>query len=108
MSCKPTHAFVAEGHMLRYTHARKLWFQCHEYCQKQKFAGIGPDFEHSTEQRGDTDQEKNAVRDILISAYDKNISTGLKAELCSSEVSNYNCTKDASMSKFPFFSPSLR
>jgi len=59
--------------------------------------GIGPDFEHSTEQRGDTDQEKNAVRDILISAYDKNISTRLKAELCSSEVGNYNCTKDASM-----------
>ncbi|XP_058221873.1 ABC transporter G family member 14-like [Rhododendron vialii] len=58
--------------------------------------GIGPDYEHTIEQRDNTDQEKKAMRDILISAYDKNISTRLKAELCSLDVNNYNCARDAS------------
>ncbi|GMQ03869.1 hypothetical protein CsSME_00049503 [Camellia sinensis var. sinensis] len=67
--------------------------------------GIGTDYKHTIEQGDNTDQERKSVRDALISAYDKNISTRLKAELCSLEVNNYNLTKDASTSKFPPFSP---
>ncbi|KAL7187875.1 hypothetical protein ACSBR1_037847 [Camellia fascicularis] len=58
--------------------------------------GIGTDYKHTIEQGDNTDQERKSVRDALISAYDKNISTRLKAELCSLEVNNYNLTKDAS------------
>lgn len=58
--------------------------------------GIGTDYKHTIEQGDNTDQERKSVRDALISAYDKNISTRLKAELCSLEVNNYNPTKDAS------------
>ncbi|XP_057466968.1 ABC transporter G family member 14-like [Actinidia eriantha] len=57
--------------------------------------GIGPD--KTIEQGDNTEQERKLVRDVLISAYDKNISTRLKAELCSLDVNNYNYTKDASI-----------
>ncbi|XP_028084232.1 ABC transporter G family member 14-like, partial [Camellia sinensis] len=71
----------------------------HEYREKQKFTGIGPVDKHTIEQGHSTEQEQKLVRDVLISAYDKNISPRLKAELCSLEVNNYNYTKDASPRK---------
>ncbi|KAL7164627.1 hypothetical protein ACSBR2_040510 [Camellia fascicularis] len=61
--------------------------------------GIGPVDKHTIEQGDSTEQEQKLVRDVLISAYDKNISTRLKAELCSLDVNNYNYTKDASPRK---------
>ncbi|XP_061341725.1 ABC transporter G family member 14 isoform X2 [Gastrolobium bilobum] len=57
--------------------------------------GIAPDSKHSTEQSEGLEQERKLVRESLISAYDKNIATRLKAEVCSLEVNNYNITKDA-------------
>lgn len=57
------------------------------------------------EQGDNTEQERKSVRQVLISAYDKNISTRLKAELCSLDANNYNYTKDASTSKYPLFPP---
>ncbi|GMP95165.1 hypothetical protein CsSME_00044315 [Camellia sinensis var. sinensis] len=61
--------------------------------------GIGPVDKHTIEQGDSTEQEQKLVRDVLISAYDKNISPRLKAELCTLEVNNYNYTKDASPRK---------
>lgn len=58
--------------------------------------GIGPDSMHVMEQVDNLEQERKSVRQALISAYDKNISTRLKVELCSLDASNYNHTKDAS------------
>ncbi|XP_022735835.1 ABC transporter G family member 14-like [Durio zibethinus] len=58
--------------------------------------GISPDFKHSVEQVESTEQEQKSVKDALISAYEKNISTRLKAELCNSDVNNYVNTKEAS------------
>ncbi|KAK6129816.1 hypothetical protein DH2020_036402 [Rehmannia glutinosa] len=52
--------------------------------------GIGPDFQHATERSDNPQQDPKSVREFLISAYDKNISTRLKIELCSSDVSSYN------------------
>lgn len=66
-----------------------------------KFSGIGPDSKHAIEQGDNTEQEKKSVREALISAYDKNISTRLKTELCSSDTNNYSYTKDVSTSKIP-------
>ncbi|KAJ1380934.1 P-loop containing nucleoside triphosphate hydrolase [Sesbania bispinosa] len=57
--------------------------------------GIGPDSKHVTEQSEGLEQERKMVRESLISAYEKNIATRLKAEVCSLEVNNYNITKDA-------------
>ncbi|XP_028755015.1 ABC transporter G family member 14-like [Neltuma alba] len=57
--------------------------------------GIAPDSKNSTEQSENLEQERKLVREALISAYDKNIATRLKTELCSSNV-NYNITKDTS------------
>uniref|UniRef100_A0A5B7B0A4 Putative ABC transporter G family member 14 n=1 Tax=Davidia involucrata TaxID=16924 RepID=A0A5B7B0A4_DAVIN len=61
--------------------------------------GIGPDSKHTIEQGDKTEQEQKSVREILVSAYDKNISTRLKAELCSLDVNNYSYTKDATTRK---------
>lgn len=63
--------------------------------------GIGPDSKHAIEQGDNTEQEKKSVREALISAYDKNISTRLKTELCSSDTNNYSNEKDVSTSKIP-------
>ncbi|KAI3453904.1 hypothetical protein Pfo_010567 [Paulownia fortunei] len=52
--------------------------------------GIGPDFQHATDHSDNPQQDPISVREFLISAYDKNISTRLKIELCSSDVSSYN------------------
>ncbi|CAL0331642.1 unnamed protein product [Lupinus luteus] len=57
--------------------------------------GIAPDSKHATEQSESLEQERKVVRETLITAYDKNIATRLKAELCSLEVNNQNITKDA-------------
>ncbi|XP_027345550.1 ABC transporter G family member 14-like [Abrus precatorius] len=56
--------------------------------------GIAPDSKHATEQSESQETEKKLVREVLISAYDKNIATRLKAELSSLEVNTYNITKD--------------
>ncbi|KAF5460224.1 hypothetical protein F2P56_020107 [Juglans regia] len=56
--------------------------------------GIAPDSKQPTEQVDNMEQEQKLVKEALISAYDKNISTRLKAELCSSDVNNFNRTKD--------------
>ncbi|OIT01753.1 PREDICTED: ABC transporter G family member 14-like [Nicotiana attenuata] len=58
--------------------------------------GIGPDSKPAIEQGDNTEQEKKFVREALISAYEKNISTRLKSELCSSDNSNYSYKKDVS------------
>ncbi|XP_073055495.1 ABC transporter G family member 14-like [Primulina eburnea] len=58
--------------------------------------GIGPDFQHATGHSDNMQQDPNHVRESLISAYDKNISTRLKMELGSSEVSIDSCKKETS------------
>ncbi|KAL0312338.1 UNVERIFIED_CONTAM: ABC transporter G family member 14 [Sesamum radiatum] len=55
--------------------------------------GIGPDFQHANDHNDNIQQDPVSVREFLISAYNKNISTGLKSELCSSDV---NYTKENS------------
>lgn len=67
--------------------------------------GIGPDLQHATEHGDNPQQDQKSVREFLASAYDKNISTTLKIELCSSDVSNYN-NKEASTSNYLQQSPS--
>lgn len=69
-----------------------------------KIAGIAPESKHATEARDNMEKEQKMVREALISAYDKNISARLKAELCSLDANNYNYTKNASASKSPFVS----
>lgn len=73
------------------------------YMKLRNFVGIAPDSKHATEQKENMEQEQKMVKEALISAYDKNISARLKAELCSLEANNYNYTKDASASKSPSF-----
>ncbi|XP_011028515.1 PREDICTED: ABC transporter G family member 14-like [Populus euphratica] len=58
--------------------------------------GIGPDSKNATDYGENTEQEQKSVREALISAYEKNISTRLKAELCNLDPNNYYYTKDAS------------
>ncbi|KAI3468516.1 hypothetical protein Pfo_025179 [Paulownia fortunei] len=58
--------------------------------------GIGPDFQHAAD-HSDNIQPDTSMRELLISAYDKNISTRLKTELCTSDVSSYNYTKETSI-----------
>ncbi|KAK4490857.1 hypothetical protein RD792_001572 [Penstemon davidsonii] len=57
--------------------------------------GIGPD-QHAIDHSDNLQQDPISVRKLLVSAYDKNISTKLKIELCSSDVSSYNFTKETS------------
>ncbi|GAB2235514.1 hypothetical protein Droror1_Dr00025939 [Drosera rotundifolia] len=58
-------------------------------------SGIGPDSKHGTELCESTEQEKKLFRETLISAFDKNISTILKVELYSLDVTAYHCKRDA-------------
>ncbi|KAJ4952200.1 hypothetical protein NE237_029032 [Protea cynaroides] len=61
--------------------------------------GIAPDLEHISEQgglQGNAEKEQKSVREALISAYDKNIDTRLKAELRSLDANNYSYNRDAS------------
>jgi hypothetical protein len=69
-------------------------------CTNSKIAGIAPDSKQATDQSENIEQEQKLVKEALVSAYDKNISVRLKAELCSFDVSNYNYAKDGSKSKF--------
>lgn len=64
-----------------------------------KIAGIAPDSKNVSDQSESLEQERKLVREALISAYDKNIATRLKTELCSTNVNNYNITKDTSASR---------
>ncbi|XP_050265204.1 ABC transporter G family member 14 [Quercus robur] len=56
--------------------------------------GIAPDSKQATEQGENAEREQKLVKETLISAYDKNISTRLKAELC--DANNYNYARDGS------------
>ncbi|XVE65415.1 hypothetical protein DITRI_Ditri07aG0178400 [Diplodiscus trichospermus] len=58
--------------------------------------GIRPDFKQSVEQVESREQEQKSVKDTLISAYEKNISTILKAEICNSDINNYVNAREAS------------
>lgn len=64
------------------------------------FSGIGPDAKHAIDHGETAEKEQKLVREALISAYDKNIATRLKAELCSLDINNYGYSKDSSTSKF--------
>lgn len=64
------------------------------------FLGIAPDSKHGTEQGENMEQERKLVKEALLSGYEKNISTRLKAELCSLDINSYNYTKDASTSMY--------
>ncbi|KAL8063814.1 hypothetical protein ABFS82_01G050700 [Erythranthe guttata] len=60
--------------------------------------GIGPDSHQGTTDSSSDDnvqQDPASVREFLVSAYDKNIATRLKTELCSSDVSSYSYTKES-------------
>ncbi|GAU16501.1 hypothetical protein TSUD_167330, partial [Trifolium subterraneum] len=58
--------------------------------------GIVLDSKHVTEQSEALEHERKIVRESLISAYDQNIATRLKAEVSSMEMNNYNnITQDA-------------
>lgn len=63
------------------------------------FTGIAPDSIHEYEQGDNTEQERKLVREKLVTFYETNISTRLKADLCSLEVGNHNHAKEASTSK---------
>ncbi|PWA97151.1 AAA+ ATPase domain-containing protein [Artemisia annua] len=58
--------------------------------------GIAPDSIHEYEQGDNTEQERKLVREKLVTFYETNISTRLKADLCSLEVGSYNHAKEAS------------
>lgn len=60
--------------------------------------GIGPDSKYANEPGENMEEEQKAVKEALISAYDKNISSTLKAELCSLDANNFTnvYAKDAS------------
>ncbi|RRT32361.1 hypothetical protein B296_00058960 [Ensete ventricosum] len=60
-------------------------------------AGISPDSTYASENGGDgggLQQEKKAVKEALIGAYDRNIATRLKAELCAVDLNNYGYTRE--------------
>lgn len=59
--------------------------------------GIAPDSKYANEGGENMEQEQKSVKEALISAYDKNISSTLKAELCSLDANNFtNFAKDVS------------
>lgn len=69
-------------------------------------AGIAPDSKYAIENGDFTNggnglqQEQKAVKEALIKAYDYNIATKLKAELCTVDPNNYGYTREmASASK---------
>ncbi|RZR96590.1 hypothetical protein BHM03_00025633 [Ensete ventricosum] len=69
-------------------------------------AGISPDSTYASENGGDgggLQQEKKAVKEALIGAYDRNIATRLKAELCAVDLNNYGYTREmANASKLSY------
>ncbi|CAN1779732.1 ABC transporter G family member 14 [Linum perenne] len=56
--------------------------------------GIAPDARNGSELGENTEKEQKLVRETLISAYEKNIFTSLKVELCNLDISNFSYTKD--------------
>ncbi|KAI3694308.1 hypothetical protein L1987_77272 [Smallanthus sonchifolius] len=58
--------------------------------------GIAPDAMQEYEQGENTEHEQKSVRQKLITSYDTNISTRLKAELCSLDITNPDHAKEAS------------
>ncbi|XP_022979566.1 ABC transporter G family member 14-like [Cucurbita maxima] len=59
--------------------------------------GIAPNSKYGNEGGENIEEEQKGVKEALISAYDKNISSTLKAELCSLDANNFtNYAKDAS------------
>ncbi|URE37066.1 ABC transporter G family member [Musa troglodytarum] len=59
--------------------------------------GIAPDSNYASENgdgSGGLQQEKKAVKEALIGAYDRNIATRLKAELCAVDLNNYGYTRE--------------
>ncbi|KAI7726974.1 hypothetical protein M8C21_011399 [Ambrosia artemisiifolia] len=59
--------------------------------------GIAPDTMQEHEQGETTEQDQKSVRQKLITAYETNISTRLKADLCAPDISNHiNHAKEAS------------
>lgn len=62
------------------------------------FIGISPNSKNANELGDNTEQEAKSVKEALISAYEKNISTRLKSELCNLDVSNCNYPKGTSAS----------
>ncbi|KAK6937092.1 ABC transporter family G domain [Dillenia turbinata] len=59
--------------------------------------GIDPNSKHMTQQSEKVQQEQKLVKEALVSAYDKNISSRLKSELYNVDANNYNCKKDVSV-----------
>lgn len=66
---------------------------------KNYMTGIAPDAMQEYEQGEDTEDERKLVRQELVTFYDTNISTRLKADLCSLEITNHDHAKEASTSK---------
>ena len=65
--------------------------------------GIGPDSKYANDGGENMEQEQKGVKEALISAYDKNISSTLKDELCSLDANNFtNYAKDASSKRTLF------
>ncbi|XP_062118160.1 ABC transporter G family member 14 [Humulus lupulus] len=62
--------------------------------------GIAPDSKHATEHSENMEQEKKRVKEALISAYDKNISISLKAQLICGSDNNTTYTKDNASAKY--------
>ncbi|KAL3500148.1 hypothetical protein ACH5RR_039241 [Cinchona calisaya] len=60
------------------------------------FSRIGPDAKNTIDQGECAEKEQKLVREALISAYDKNIATRLKAELCGLDIKSYGHSKDSS------------
>lgn len=92
-----------------------LFVQCIYIRGKAQLAGIAPDAAHAPGDQGNcvvgcAEQEKKPVKEALVSAYDINIATRLKAEMCSVDVSGYNVGRETSIHsrKWSKFSISIK
>ncbi|WOL18293.1 hypothetical protein Cni_G27087 [Canna indica] len=56
--------------------------------------GIPPDSKYGSETGDAMQREQKAVKEALITAYDRNIATRLKAELCVAELNNYGYARE--------------
>uniref|UniRef100_A0A7N0U0L7 ABC transporter domain-containing protein n=1 Tax=Kalanchoe fedtschenkoi TaxID=63787 RepID=A0A7N0U0L7_KALFE len=65
--------------------------------------GISPDLKSVTDQCENVEEELKSVKDALVAAYEKNIATRLKAELCSLDVNSYSYNKDTCTRLLFFF-----
>lgn len=73
------------------------------YAGTGTFSGISPDSKDAIGQGETMEQEKKLAREALISAYEKNISTRVKAELRTMDVNSYTISKGASKQTLPLF-----